>query len=151
MKKILVGLLALGSISSYAGILSFQSNEEVLNEIMLSLQKHDLECTLNGTEETYKSSELSFKRVFGDDFTLIVRRDSQPVVFISKKLTAKITSVMEVTTDRSYKIVTGLKFKISTANESRVERVNVGTIIDPEYKDVVTEVPDTLLEDLNCK
>lgn len=151
MKNLILSAFLLMSFSGFADIVSPQNDEDIINEIVASLEKNDLTCSIMSNNKKYKASELQIKIVFEGEVDLEILRGQQPVVNVTKDQDDNTFANMKVTTDSSYKVVTKLKILRYKVNEPTVERVNVGTIIDPEYKEIVTQNPDTILEDITCE
>lgn len=151
MIKLYICLLTLVSISSFAGIMETNAtNDEIRDAVLLSLQDHDLNCVDLVNNETLKASTLMLARIFKEDYTLAVSADlSQPLITMEKtyRNNPKFKNVMTVTTDKVFQLVTKLTVK-SYKNVAAV-RVNVGSILNPVYKEeVITGKP---FEDLVCE
>ena len=153
MKNVLIGLLVIISFTSYAEETSPQSGRAIVNEVVLSLEKHELKCYNEVSNSSFSSKKLDIKATLGGSYILVIQRDEQPAILISKtqkKESEEIYLSVEITTDDSYKQVIGLKAIRLIKNKPVKEQVNVGTIIDPVYEVITREVPDTVLENITC-
>lgn len=155
-----VYLLVFLSVSSFSNLLAMDlkdlveidaTNNEILDAIIDSLKKHDLNCVNTVKGSKMKASKLNIKDVFNKNYTLTVSSDrSQPLIFLEKigaLNSMKNKNQMTVTTDESMKVVTKIN-ALSYDNVTR-ERVNVGTIIEPIYKEIV--VDGAPFEIINCE
>ena len=148
MKKIILGLFALNSLSAQATILTTVDKNAVLNEVLASLKRHPLTCVNKVNGKTISFAGGNIKSVMGDNFNLTIHLGEQPVIVFQKKFESdQTTQTMKVTTDSLYKTVVGLETEWREAPV--VTKTNTGTIINPVYQDVMNE--GTLKEQLSCK
>jgi hypothetical protein len=145
MKSLLVVLLAIASMSAFSNILEVNStNDEIRDAIIMSLQSNDLDC--KGTHEV-KASSLLISNIFKGNYTVKISEDrSQPVITM-ERLGGKNKNVIVVTTDNDFKVVTRLVLK--SYDNLRWVRVNVGTILEPIFKEELREGKP--FEDLVCE
>jgi hypothetical protein len=155
MKILLIGLLTIiFSVSSFANILEANAtNDEIRDAIIASLQVRDLDCVNKVNDKKSQASELLIGDIFKENYTLSVSSDlSQPLITMEKlggylSNNPKMKYVFIITTDNDLKEVTKLIAK-SYDNVSKV-RVNVGTILDPVFKEGVRDGKP--MEDFVCE
>lgn len=152
MKKLLIGLLILGSFSAFASILEVDATkDEIRDAIIASFDQHDLNCVNLVNNKQYKASELNISNLFKNDYKQIVSSDlSQPLITMIKNGIEgfpKARYELIVTTDRTLKIVTKLTLK--SYSDSTIVLVNEGTILKPVFTEEL--IAGTIFEDLICQ
>ena len=142
MKKMIIGLIALASITStsFAAILEIDAtNDEVRDAIIVSLERSNLKCTVyaGGESAEFVMNYSGLKSYFHGDYELTAQTElPQPTIELIKtdQSDEQISRViLTATTSPDLKKV--VKLSWSFHENVQKTRINVGTILNPVFQE----------------
>ena len=141
MKSFILAFTLLMSASSFASIAEINAtDDEIRDAVINSLLTHQLVCKRSVAPNKFSGADLKplIENFYEEDYVLRISKNNEQPLIVFDKTTGdenEIKIVMKVTTNKSLKVVTGLELKIY--KKVRVIQVNIGTILEPVYQNVV--------------
>ena len=151
MKTIILLSMLVTSSFAYSEVVPSDRLSDVIQAIKDSFITKDLDCTETVSGRNTKASTLNWDAVSGAELT--INENQQPVIVLHRDASQQDSeyeyydTTIKVTTNSDYTVVEEIQ---ATQNESpKIIRKNVGTIINPIYKDI--QVKGKLYQKVECK
>ncbi len=139
MKKVIPVLLLILSINLYAKD-SEQEVIDVVDAVVDSLRENDPRCS----GRPFRASSIKWSELFYKDTTLTIDESGvQPVITLTR-LVGNAQTIVRISTNESFDIVTRLRIK---SGHLKLARVNNGTIVKPI---IVTKNIFIVTRDIYC-